>query len=216
MEILPASETKILDNKINVEPAIISGQYDVIYNLVKQSFSQSYNNNYYDCSNITWGSLNFTLRLEKHISESTNNLIFFKIFDCPSSLDVEQESISDIFNVNLNKLETSFENEYSKKMNFINISKIKVSNVFNTISKYLAELNFEHSAIEITNSNSLKFTLLFSEKKLLMITKSLNPSDINLENDDIIFSLFIDRKLIVSDVSKITAFTKGFKKYLTM
>jgi len=56
--------------------------------------------------------------------------------------------------------------------------------------------------------------LLFPDNKVLMITKSLKPEDFDFKNDDIIFSLFVNKNLIATDVSEISYFISGFKKYL--
>lgn len=127
-----------------------------------------------------------------------------------------QNKLPEYFNDNLNTLKEIFYREYEKIHQKLTLSKEIVFNKFENISKYIAQLEFSHGTVELTSSHKIKFTLLFTDNKVLMVTKYLNPEDFDLSEEDIVFSLFDNKNLIASDVSEISYFISGFKKYLAM
>ncbi|WP_209332330.1 hypothetical protein [Lunatimonas salinarum] len=91
-----------------------------------------------------------------------------------------------------------------------------IESMFSSVSKRLYKLPFEKCAVEINSDDSMKFTLSFSNDKLLMISKSSNFEDLGMSKDQVIYSFFINRKLISSDVTNLETFTKNFKGYLSL
>ena len=79
------------------------------------------------------------------------------------------------------------------------------------ISDNISELEFQDIHLEITKSNIIKFTTVFDNNKILIISKDVSDTD-----TDIIYSYFINRQLIASDVADISIFTKKFKEYLCL
>lgn len=126
------------------------------------------------------------------------------------------EELPTYFDKNLKLIKESLENELKLKESLYKAHREVVSDTFDRIANFIAELNFDSGTVELTNSKNIKFTLLFRQDMLLMISKSLFPKDFDFNSNEIIFSLFINRKLIASDVSEISLFTKGFTKYLAM
>jgi len=79
------------------------------------------------------------------------------------------------------------------------------------ISDNISELEFRDIHLEITKSEVIKFTTVFDDNKILIISKDVSDTD-----TDIIYSYFINRQLIASDVADISIFTKKFKEYLCL
>lgn len=112
---------------------------------------------------------------------------------------------------NWKALQKSFEKEKHKA----NISKDKLNTVFKELAFSIAQLPFEKSSVEITSSNSIKFTVAFPEDILLIISKPFEKLE-DVSEDDIIYSLFKNRKRIASNVSKPTEIVEGCKKFLSV
>lgn len=79
------------------------------------------------------------------------------------------------------------------------------------LSDNISELNFNDIHLEITKSDIIKFTAVFDINKILILSKDVSDVD-----TDIIYSYFINRQLIASDVADISLFTKKFKEYLSL
>ena len=84
----------------------------------------------------------------------------------------------------------------------------KIENNFNLIAEKFSELEFKDMHLEMTNQGVIKATLLFDDNKFLIVSK-----DEDDDSDDIIYSYFIDRKLIDADVTEIREFVQRFKEY---
>lgn len=87
---------------------------------------------------------------------------------------------------------------------------------FSQVSRKLYKLPFQNCAVEINSDESMKFTLSFANDKLLMITSYNNPEKIGIDKSQIMYSFFINRKLIASDVANLEVFTKNFKGYISI
>ena len=112
------------------------------------------------------------------------------------------------FNENKNKLNNLYQNIISKN----GFSKDKIETIeknYILLSDNISELNFNDIHLEITKSDLIKFTTVFDDNKILIISKDLSDND-----TDIIYSYFINRQLIASDVTEIKHFTEKFKEYL--
>ncbi|MFB9079393.1 hypothetical protein ACFFLS_05860 [Flavobacterium procerum] len=114
---------------------------------------------------------------------------------------------------NLFKIKKIFA-EKLEKYHCKDFSKDVIRESFESISMYISTLKFVDILIFINNSNKIKFSISFSQNRVLVINKSFEL--INDFNDDnlIIFSLFIDDELVASGVNEISKFIDGFKKYL--
>lgn len=135
----------------------------------------------------------------EHIEQDLSNQTETKIIKLPF-----------YFNENKNKLNNLYQNIISKK----GFSKDKIETIeknYILLSDNISELNFNDIHLEITKSNLIKFTTVFDDNKILIISKDVSDND-----TDIIYSYFINRKLIASDVSDISIFTQKFKEYLCL
>ncbi len=90
----------------------------------------------------------------------------------------------------------------------------EVEKTFELMSEELKKIYFKESVVEITPSSSLKFTLLIDDTRMVMVSKSFETFEDQPLGDFVIFSFFIDRKLIVSNAIELKAFVKGLNKYL--
>jgi len=122
--------------------------------------------------------------------------------------------LSVLYQKNLKLLKTAFARESKKYHTYFEVPKERAEEIFDETSIKLSELPFEKATVELTQTNSLKFTLQFKGDKLLLITKTLKPVE-DLNESEIIFSFFIKRELILSNVSNISAFVDGFKEFLS-
>ncbi len=114
------------------------------------------------------------------------------------------------YNENKQKLNILYQNILRKK----DFSTEEIENIeknFLMLSDNISELNFNDIHLEITNSDIIKFTAVFDINKILILSKDVSDVD-----TDIIYSYFINRQLIASDVADISLFTKKFKEYLSL
>ena len=153
------------------------------------------------------------LRMDETLSLELKSAIQITELSYLTPLNLKKEALPSFYNENKTRLVSLLKLELNKcKINNEN----ELNSSFEEICNHVSELKFEHCALEITSKNALKFTLLFPEKKMLMLTKPISPLDSGLEQKQIIYSFFINRKLIASDVSEIDSFIEKFKKYLSM
>jgi hypothetical protein len=201
-DLLAKSETQLLNSPIRIEYVILSGQTESSsgYRFLDADF---YLHN--------WKALykNYKLNIETRQP---------KISSTDSSIltSTRKEELPDYYNRNLKLLRNIFSEEYKKIGKNLILCKEPIFNIFDLICRNLSELDFEEGTVELTDANNIKFTLIFPDNKVLMVSKSILPGHFNFNNDDIIFSLFVNKKLIASDVSEISFFIEGFKKYLAM
>ncbi len=122
-------------------------------------------------------------------------------------------NLSEFYISNITKITKAFYKELKRVETLYLVNEDIIRKDFNTISKQISTLPFEVCSIEITSDNSIKFTLIFPENRVVMVTKITNK-DYDFGKDDIIYSYFINRNLIASDVTPIQSFTENFKGYI--
>jgi hypothetical protein len=127
---------------------------------------------------------------------------------------LNQEILPDYFQKNKDALWNLFGIQYLNNLPVIGSN--TTVETFSKMSTLLSEIKFEGHHLEIVESKSIKITLSFPDKKILMVSMFLNNDEAGLDNDEIVFSFFINRKLIASDVSKLPSFVKNFKEYLSL
>jgi len=200
-EVIEKSETQLLNVPVRIEQISLSGQAQ---DLIQKCYSSN------EFQKSYWALVLADL------NDLNQKSMKIKSSDSSGQASIVQETLPTYFENNLQHIKDSFSKELSLKKDSIKDSLSLITETFDRISKFISELNFEFGNVEIINSNKLKFTLLFPGKKLLLITKSIFPERIDFSSDEVIFSFFINRKLIASDVSEFPVLTKGFKKYLAM
>lgn len=144
-----------------------------------------------------------------------NDVIFMATEDVTAQQSVNKIFLPTYFSGNLNKLTESFTKENEKYGHLITMSSEDVKDIFEDIASKLSMLPFEKCNVELTKSQSIKISLLFSGDKLLVITKPLIELD-SFDNNNIICNYFINRELIMSDVSNTKSLVEGFNRYLEM
>ena len=128
-------------------------------------------------------------------------------------LNLEKEFLPEYFQHNKQILTESFLKESKKYSSYIAGRESLANEVFNNLSNYIAELKYDSSYVELTDSNTLKLILSFPDNKIVMISQSLISDE---PNEEVIYSFFINRELIASDVATLQYFTQNFKKYLSL
>ena len=126
---------------------------------------------------------------------------------------IEHSVLPAHYSKNFQVLKSLFDKEYQKGKALQDASVIKTK--FYETASFLSELPFERAAVEIPGSSSIRFTLKFNDDKLLLISKALESVE-DLQEDEIIFSFFINRELIISNAASISTFVEGFKELLDM
>ena len=181
------------------------------------SFDEIYNQKFYEIQNSrTTSSLdNLTGEiLYLNFKNKKNNPIQYVTDKVKNDISQQIETIIvDLpiyYNENKQKLNILYQNILSKK----EFSTVEVENIeknFLLLSDNISELNFNDIHLEITKSDIIKFTAVFDINKILILSKDVSDVD-----TDIIYSYFINRQLIASDVADISLFTKKFKEYLSL
>lgn len=115
------------------------------------------------------------------------------------------------FNILKNKIDAEL-NQYSSYIE-IDIQRAK-SNMFDLAEK-LADIPFQKVSVEITPSNAVKFKMILDESKLLIINKPFEEL-LDLSNDEIIFSIFVNRELIISNAGTTFNVVEAIQKYMSM
>lgn len=113
-------------------------------------------------------------------------------------------------------LTSSYKKELKKiKRKDSSCDESNIYRMFSNMRDHLFRLPIVNCAIEINSNNFIKIFLSFSNDKLLMLTKQYIADDEQNDNtEDIIYSYFIDRKLIASDVTNFKEFIEKFKEYI--
>lgn len=88
---------------------------------------------------------------------------------------------------------------------------VKIEEAISQISK----IGFQKISLELTPSNTIKFTMLFDSEKVLMISKPLIESK-EIEENGVVFSLFIKRELVVSASKNLNELVEGINQYISM
>lgn len=198
------NETKHLNNPIVIEAPALSGGYKydtdiaLLQAIVNAKFPISYSreNNFKENP-----SFDFFQGEEVNTLFEANNINEILPVQC--------------YTENLKKLTTSFNKELKTYQHYISDNTEATKDVFNEIASQISYLTFEKATVELTKSNSIKFTLIFPGNKLLMISKPISPLE-DFDEDGIAYSLFVDRELIAANVSKASTFVEGFQEYMSM
>jgi len=127
--------------------------------------------------------------------------------------NVSTSSLPAWYSNNIEKLKLDINNAASEKLDWYKKNESKLKSKLDTTANLLAELPFIKSNIELTQSENIKYTLLFPDDKLLLITQSLGSIE-DLNDDEILFSFFVNRELIMSNVTETSLLVKGFSGYL--
>ena len=120
-----------------------------------------------------------------------------------------------INNDKLAQLNTSWQKEYNKYSYYISENQKQFKSNVDQLNQIISQINFEDYEIELTPNNSVKYTLLLPDKKVLMITKSFDLYEDKTEKE-IVFSIFENKKLILSDIKNLDELVTGINRYIDM
>lgn len=113
------------------------------------------------------------------------------------------------------KLKLSFDAEYNRIRSKGLPYKQEFESNFLSMFKNVAALPMEKCGVEYISRGALKFTIKFSNDRVLMLTRYFV-----LEEDenpkDIIYSFFINKTLIASDINDFEKFIENFKGYFSV
>lgn len=142
----------------------------------------------------------------------------YKTYEYAETISSKNESLSNQNDVLKIKLPIYFGENKNKILSIFNEIKFKnkfdlgqIEKHFNVLTDNISELKFNDIYLEITKSNLIKFTTLFGEDKILVISK-----DFTIDNNDVIYSYFINSQMIATDVFEISSFFKKFKEYISL
>lgn len=112
---------------------------------------------------------------------------------------------------NIKKIQIKIEEE----IRLSNVKKEIFEHSLNKLKIDLAHLSFDDIGVEFVREESIHFTLSFSDGKLLIIDKFVNPAVHGLGENQVFYSFFINRNIISSNVVEISDFVKKFQSYIT-
>ena len=132
-----------------------------------------------------------------------------------TQIDYKQTLLPSYYLENFNKLSNCFSKELSNYHHYLTISEDEARVVFKNTAALISELPFEKGTVELTPSNSITFTVQFPKKHLLIISRPFHDVE-DLKENEIIFSFFVDRELILSNAAVTSTFVEEFKEFLTL
>ena len=176
---------------------------------------ESGHSNYYE---EVFNSITLNKRL-RYNSRVPNNTYFVsrdgisntKVTYLTNEISFKTKLLPSYYSKNLGLLNRLFQKELTSSGNSDRLTQT----TFENTAMLLAELPFTNAAVESTNSKSIRFSFVFPNNKLLLISKTLETLE-DLEENEIIFSFFINRELIISNAAKISVFVEGFKQLLSL
>jgi hypothetical protein len=142
------------------------------------------------------------LSRERNLEENINE----------SSFDL---SYQEYYYDNLFKFKKAFDEQLIKYNHFLTVDLEHAQKDFYATAEKLSSLNFSKATAEFLDENSIKFSMRFSDNKLLMVSKSfVELPDVN--KSQIVYSIFENKKRISSDVLEIDTFMENIKELLTV
>jgi len=187
--------------------------YTPEYTAYKKYFEDTpLNNN--DCS-LLWAKNKNTFLYNNLNSNLDNYFNISSEIDLTNQESFEATPLPLYYSNNFSLLNSAFNEEYNKYSHYISVSKEIAKEKFSETASLLSELPFENASVELTKSNSLKYSLLFANDKLLLVTKPLSPIE-ELYDNEIVFSFFVNRELLLSNAATTSNFVEGFKEFLSM
>ena len=90
---------------------------------------------------------------------------------------------------------------------------LDVSSINKDLATQIVNINYSKIGAEFTTSNDIKIKLLLRDNCVLTLTKPYSYVE-GMENDDVVYALFVNRKLVVNNVGNISTALEEIKKYL--
>lgn len=151
-------------------------------------------------------------RFEPEIRQSTaSSYSFILVGSYPKLENKHYESV----NTKLIDVNNAWAKEYEKYCHYIKgDSKVFDKNI-KLVNSIISAINYDDFDIELTPSSTIVYSLLLPDKKLLIITKSFQNDEDKAEND-VVFSIFDNKKLILSDIKDLNELVSGINEYTKM
>lgn len=111
------------------------------------------------------------------------------------------------------KLKNDFNVELDKFSHFLQGHPNTIKETFDQLAHELAKIDFNSSIVEISPSNNFKIKLLLPYENLLVINKPMGQLE-DLHKNEVIFSLFKEDTLLLSDAVDMFKLATGINEYL--
>ncbi len=126
------------------------------------------------------------------------------------------DTYSDVItNTKLIDINEAWEKEYEKYYSYIKGDLDSFYQNVKLVNSIISIICYEDFAIELTPSSTIKYSLLLPDKKKLIIKKYFEKYEDKAEND-VIFSIFDNKKLILSDTKDLNELVSGINRYIQM
>jgi len=170
------------------------------------------NSEYMEVIMLSLSAIQNTKKKESSIEKKMSDMTFLGNWNITN----QENKLSSVEVNSMSMLIGSYKKEINRLKGKVPTQIEATGHIFSHVSRKLYKLPFQNCAVEVNSSDTMKFTLSFANEKLLMLTKHINPEKIGLAKDQIMYSFFINRKLIASDVANLEVFTKNFKGYISI
>lgn len=104
-----------------------------------------------------------------------------------------------------------FKKEFTAHKEYISIPLVKAKEISNNIIEIISEIKFNDVVVEISPLNSVKFKIEIDEETLITIIKPFEQP-LDLEEDEIIFHIYINNECIISDAKNIYDLVNSIKE----
>ena len=143
---------------------------------------------------------------------------YWDIFDFSNENPKKYKTINDFQDKSSSRYElvsNKINKEFSEYAQYVEIDINKAKTKAYNLAKELIDIPFKNISIELTRNSAIKFKVLLDENRLLIINKPFEEL-VDLSNDEVIFSIFVNRELIISDATTISNVVEGVQKYMSM
>lgn len=120
----------------------------------------------------------------------------------------------DGLNKKVQELEKLFHIEWQRNKSYIKIDSQEILHRVHKVIEQIAKINYEKILVELSPTNAIIFKILLKKENNLLLLLTFPFSKIqNLEKDEVIYSLFENRELIVSNAKPINEVVEGINEY---
>ena len=121
----------------------------------------------------------------------------------------------DYYISNFNELNRKFEIEIAHYASYIKGEMAEAVKIFEFLAEALAYLPFEKIAVELNPNNAITCTLAFKNNIILILSKPFYKTE-ELEEDELIATLFHQKERIFSDAKGLADLVKDVKEFLSL
>ncbi|MCD6017555.1 MAG: hypothetical protein K0S53_676 [Bacteroidetes bacterium] len=154
-------------------------------------------------------------QIELKLQEINGSFDIEKYIDISKAFKIQNDSEQSVEFKNMSIISPKIDKEFEKYSNYIekDISSAKAEAT--GVAKVIAQIKFDKISVELTPSNTIKFTLTFDKEKMLMVTYPFDTIE-GVNKGDVVFSVFVNRKHIASDSMNLTDLVAGFNNFLSV